>query len=118
MDVKILVVGDSPATPTGLAYVSSYLSKMFSESSKFVKVGYFVNRGTLKEEQELKALDNGSEELKNVEIFIPTKNPATMSDFDNVIETFNPNIVFTVQDPWHLEVIAFSKYRYSYFWIA
>jgi glycosyltransferase involved in cell wall biosynthesis len=56
--------------------------------------------------------------MEGIDILIPSGNPAQQKDFDDVINKFSPHIVLTLQDPWNLETVAYSNFRYSYMWIA
>lgn len=116
MKPRILICGDPLSTVTGLAYVSGYMSKIFLESGLFESVGYFSITNDY-DGKVIRAIDNGSEELKDLKIF-----PSEMKDlpymFEDTIQKYKPHIVFSITDPWMTEVIAHTQYKTSYVWIA
>ena len=91
---------------------------------RFFLSGYSVVYVSMKGSQ-LTSLDNFklygedfSQLFQNVKFFHAKISDKDGSEkFNQVIQEFKPDIVFSNLDPWDLDIIALSVYRNSYYWI-
>jgi len=119
--MRILICGDSFKNITGLSYIALNLLKYFQDKGH--KVAYCIISGSkdsLVTEDDIQNEDNSFyEDIKNIPIFnSQIELQDTYNIFDDAIEYFKPNVVFSVHDLWRLDKVAFSKYRGTYKWIA
>ena len=116
---KILFCGDSITYQTGLAYVISNF--MLAFDSKFYEFGYSVFTGKdFTNQDEMKLLgDEFYKKFKNIKVFNSQNISGNKENtFEHAIETFRPNIVISLLDPWNCEQIAYSKHKSSFFWVS
>ena len=118
--MKILFVSDSLAIQTGLNYVTTSIMLQIKKLIKDAEIGYANILGPNIEF--LSSELHGMEFCKVFEKFkiynCQIKDPNTYKNFDDAVESFKPDVVFTVSDPWNLENVAFSKFRDSYKWLC
>lgn len=117
MKKKLLVVGDTLALPGGLAYIAGMFTKYFIQSNDF-EVAYACITGIKCEAEKITAIEDKNIFIKNNITVYNIDQKDQTKDFKRIVAEFNPQIVFTVHDPWVLEVVAFNEFRPSYFWIA
>lgn len=116
---KILICGNSLNQAAGLSYVSSSLTQLFTE------MGYNVSYVTISgAETTLEGMRvQGERFIKSVDGKLTIYNtistePKAFEKFNVLINNLRPDIVFSIHDPWWLDIIAFSEYRSTYTWIA
>ena len=118
--MKILFAGDSLAIQTGLNYVTASIMLQVKRLIPDVDIGYVNLLGP--DINSLSPELHGSkfcETFENFKVFnCQIKDTTNYKNFDNAVDTFRPDIVFTVSDPWNLENIAYSKYRNNYKWLC
>jgi glycosyltransferase involved in cell wall biosynthesis len=116
---KILICGNSLNQASGLSYVSS------SITSRLIEAGYEVGYATISGAETTSdgAIVQGerfttiaSGKLALYTAILNGQNP--IEKFNSIIESFSPDIVLSIHDPWWYDCIAFSTYRTSYTWIA
>lgn len=114
---RILFVGDSLNTTSGLAYAIASIIKKFYQSKKY-EIGFVTVSGADTTQDGM--LVQGKEFIeisKNIKIYntqILDNHKAVL--FDSAIQDFKPDIVFSVLDPWVLDQISLSRYRRTFFW--
>lgn len=112
---RLLVIGDPLTQVTGLSYVAGWFTKLFIESGKY-DVAY-LEHNSIPQNNNYCAIDEYSSIFNNIPVF-KTVNDIPIKEFNQCFHKFKPQIVFTVLDPWQLELLALTDYRPSYYWVA
>lgn len=118
VETKILIVGDSIATTSGLAYVAiNFLHALYTSG---YEVAYCVVSGQeFKKDSPLgKKFDYVGDKEQCPVYYAPLLDKNKAQDFDDIIKTYRPTIVISFLDPWMLDQVAYCYYRNSYYWIA
>ena len=115
---RVLIVGDSLANITGLSYVGLNFLKFFIKSKKY-EVQYAVITGAkINNENMIMVKESGNTAMfENVVFHNIIDKDKQKEIFEKIVTTFKPHIVFTITDPWHLEIVAYSSLKESYYWI-
>jgi glycosyltransferase involved in cell wall biosynthesis len=114
---KILFVGKSLATLSGLSYVSAALIKRFS-NDKYI-IGVINIDG---QPMDSKNIEIQGEEFKTLGKKLtlynsPLLQPELGKPFDDCVQEFKPDIVVSIHDPWIIDQLVYSLYKDSFFWV-
>jgi glycosyltransferase involved in cell wall biosynthesis len=120
MKKRLLVVGDSLATPTGFAYISGMFTKYFLQSGLYDVAYCSLTGAPCNSYDQIRSVDTTDKVFENekLKLFSVDYYSSLIPDFRKVIETFSPEIVVTIHDPWILEIMAFTEYTSSFLWVA
>lgn len=116
---RILFAGDTLAIPTGLGYVAASFMKRLKTALP-VDIAHVTLTNADTNGENIIAQGADFHELFRGARFYnaQARTPERAHEFDKAIEEFRPNVVITVQDPWQIDQVAYSKYRDSFIWIA
>ena len=119
--IRILFVGDSLSSPSGLSYVISSFMRMFKVSAgdKY-SVAYCSVTGANSSINHCMVQGDAFKHAFEKDLLIYNANLLEedgMLNFNKAIIDFRPHIVFSNLDPWNVDQIAYSIYRSSYFWV-
>ena len=110
---RLLIVGNSLGSWSGLGYEAANIFKGFMQSKKFDIRYAIVSGGEIKSAacygDEINGMCEGLQ-YYNMQI----DNPKTCKQFDNIYNDFHPQIVLVVHDPWTVESIIASPYRKNF----
>ena len=116
---KLLVIGDSIAVPTGFGYVAGMFTKHLIECGLYEVAFCSITGPQIENYDKIIAIDDKEIFQKNnITLYHIDYYQNLVPTFKKVIEEFRPQIVLTVHDPWMLEVLAFTEYTSSFFWVA
>lgn len=115
---RILFVGDSLSQTTGMSYVSVSVMRRFQRHR--YELGYVTLSGADSTPDGLKA---HGEAVYQEFCKIPMYNAQTqfkdrIGEFDRAVSEFKPNVVFAIQDPWVVDIAAYSRLRSSYYLVG
>ena len=114
---RILFVGDSLATTTGLSYFVRNILTHYVKTQKYI-IGHITIAG--KECDHNSITLHGEDFIKiarNVEFFnAQLLDKEKSKTFDSIINKFQPDIVISAHDPWVIDQIAYSAYKHTFFW--
>ncbi len=109
--MNILICGDSFKSITGLSEVAIGIFKYFKLRN--YKVAYCIIEGKSCTDEDV----YNNIYLQDFSDFQFYNSSESQENFDKVILDFKPHIVFSINDPWKVDNIAFSTYRDTYKWI-
>lgn len=117
--IRLLVCGDSLNQTTGFSYVISSIIKRLHTTGKY-DIAYATLTGMDTTGEGLRAQgDDFASRMKQMKIYnVQVTDMQKAKQFDTHIQAFSPHIVLTSHDPWHVDMIAYSRYRDSFYWAA
>lgn len=122
MDKKnILFVGDtlSGSIPTGLAGVLIEFLKRFPKENYNVAYANLAGRDVKHASELRKFGEDFFSEYKDLKLYnCQLHDKVNHLNLDKVLESYKPEIVISIHDPWMFDSIYCSKFRKKFFWVA
>lgn len=115
---RVLFVGDSAVQNTGLGYVLRSIMRRYALRGHTVAHAAISGRD-VSDEAVLAAdpaFHRGVAGAKWYNVQVTRRE--TVFKFDEAIDDFKPSVVISMTDPWYLDMVAYSRLRQSYFWVA
>jgi glycosyltransferase involved in cell wall biosynthesis len=116
--LKVLFCGESLNYISGLAYVNVSLIKQFYKTGNY-EIGYATLSGMDTTREGMLIHGEDFRELANT-MFITNSqilDSKTSQLFNNAIETYNPDLVISMIDPWLQDSLAYCLFRESFYWV-